>query len=341
MKALSIIIPTCRRPDDLREALASLPDACVGFEDRVECLVMDNGTGPETEAVVANFALSSPFPVRLVAVPCPGLHVGRNRGAELAGAPILAYLDDDVLVEKGWCRAILHAFEQNPSLALLGGPCRPRWLAPEPKWLNAFREPDGKGYTLGALSLIDLDDYSGETSPFNVYGCNFIIAREVLFEMGGFPPDALPKSLARYRGSGESGLASRVARSGKYTIRYDKAAAVRHKVPGSRLTLEYFDEVAYRTGISIAYLLFRENRPGGIVRTWKGLSGSWLEVLKSGVPRKSPPEPTPQRFAQLMNLHIALHYTRLSLSKKLARWVLQKDYYLESGCPYWDSNTGS
>ena len=65
------------------------------------------------------------FPgVVLAREPRPGPGLARNRGVELARAPILAFTDADCLPEPGWAAAILARFAADPGLAILGGEVR-------------------------------------------------------------------------------------------------------------------------------------------------------------------------------------------------------------------------
>ena len=89
--ALSVVIPTCDRPDLLRVALASL--AWQSFKDFEAVVVNDGET--DISAVLAEFAGR----LNLVAVEHSvrrmGLSAARNTGIRLSRGEYLAYLDDD------------------------------------------------------------------------------------------------------------------------------------------------------------------------------------------------------------------------------------------------------
>jgi GT2 family glycosyltransferase len=93
---VSVVIPTFRRPDALRETLTGL----AGLEwpaDRHEVIVVDDGSGDETERVVEGFAEHRPM--RFVAQENAGAAAARNHGARVARGDLLLFLDDDVLVK--------------------------------------------------------------------------------------------------------------------------------------------------------------------------------------------------------------------------------------------------
>ena len=204
MIKVSIIIPTCNRANYLIDTLSTL--RMMSEISSAELIVIDNGSTDRTREIVETFIKESPIPCRYVYEPTPGLHVGRNLGAQLAQGEILAYLDDDVFVDPDWLTGIQDAFTNYPGLALLGGPCLPHWESQPPQWILDLKSlsSDG-GWVLSQLSLLDLDYQDpAPCSPWHVFGCNFIIRKSVLFAAGGFHPDGMPDHLLRYRGDGES-----------------------------------------------------------------------------------------------------------------------------------------
>lgn len=97
---LSVIVTTYNRPGALRRVLEALnhqrrkPD---------EVLVADDGSGPETQAVVQQAARRAGFPVRHVWQADRGFRVSRirNRAIAAAGGDYLVFLDGDCIPE-GW-----------------------------------------------------------------------------------------------------------------------------------------------------------------------------------------------------------------------------------------------
>ena len=78
--AVSVIVPTCNRPDDLRRCLTALQAQASLCP--IEVIVIDNRPGPAspTPAVVRGFP-----GIRLVEEPKPGLSYARNAGFAVAG----------------------------------------------------------------------------------------------------------------------------------------------------------------------------------------------------------------------------------------------------------------
>src|SRR5258708_7863844 len=118
MPKLSVVIPTRDRPERLRECLRTLA-LQRSAPEQFEVLVIDDGSIPPLSESLADASLLE-LPVRFIRQQPGGLNAGRNRGAHEAAGEILAFLDDDILVDPGWCAAVLTAFG-DPSCDAVGG----------------------------------------------------------------------------------------------------------------------------------------------------------------------------------------------------------------------------
>ncbi|MFK5690591.1 glycosyltransferase family 2 protein [Ornithinimicrobium sp. LYQ92] len=116
MPAISIIVPTFRRPHFLAQALASV--RAQTFTD-LEVLVCDNAADAVTEQVVRE--LDDP---RFVYVPRPQ-NLGMLRNAMLgfaaASSPLVMKLDDDDTLRPGALARLVHPFADHPDLHLCFG----------------------------------------------------------------------------------------------------------------------------------------------------------------------------------------------------------------------------
>jgi GT2 family glycosyltransferase len=108
---ISVVIPTdLARPDQLQRCAARLAE--LDYPD-YEVIIVDNrpGGGPAAE-----------FPgARVVREPVPGISAARNRGVDVATGEIIAFTDDDVVVDRRWLRAIGERFASEAGLAALSG----------------------------------------------------------------------------------------------------------------------------------------------------------------------------------------------------------------------------
>lgn len=113
--SVSIVLPTCNRPDDLRRCLAAL--RAQRTDRRMEIVVIDNRPGPAspTPAVVREFD-----DVVLIEEARPGLSYARNAGFAAATGDILIAIDDDVTVPDGWLERLVAPFARPEVMAVTG-----------------------------------------------------------------------------------------------------------------------------------------------------------------------------------------------------------------------------
>jgi cellulose synthase/poly-beta-1,6-N-acetylglucosamine synthase-like glycosyltransferase len=105
--SVTVVIPTGGRPRKLERCLESL--CALDYEDDFDVIVVDNRPErPGTEEAVAAFA--DRLNVRYVAEPLPGSSVARNRGVAETAAELVAYADDDVVLDRGWLGWLLDPF---------------------------------------------------------------------------------------------------------------------------------------------------------------------------------------------------------------------------------------
>lgn len=138
--AVSIIVPTCDRPDDLRRCLASLVSQSAACP--VEIVVVDNrpGAGATREIVRA-------FPgVRLVEERRQGLSYARNAGIAQARGDIIVATDDDVVAPPGWIDKLVAPFGRREVAAVTGN-VLPLELESESQRLFEAYGGLGKGFT--------------------------------------------------------------------------------------------------------------------------------------------------------------------------------------------------
>lgn len=98
----SVVIPTCGRNVQLREALLRLrPGAQTLPASDYEIIVTDDSAACEASSLSADFPR-----VRFARGPGRGPAANRNAGARLARGEWIAFLDDDCLPSPGWLEAL-------------------------------------------------------------------------------------------------------------------------------------------------------------------------------------------------------------------------------------------
>lgn len=159
---ISVIIPTCDRPDYVREALASVR---AQQSPPREILVIDNGT-------TALHPSEMPPGVQLFRLPARvGPSRARNFGAAIATSAYLAFLDDDDSWEPSFLREAFATLEKEEAKCVYGR-----------KALNASGGPiDYRLATPDSLNVATLLRRNPGTG-----GMNLLIERRLFLEIGGF-----------------------------------------------------------------------------------------------------------------------------------------------------------
>jgi glycosyltransferase involved in cell wall biosynthesis len=251
----TIIVPTRNRSRALIGCLSSLVKQTVS-PGEFEILIIDNASTDHTPATSALFIqLHRDHRIRYIPEPVPGLLSGRHRGAVEASADLLCFVDDDIIADPSWLEFVLKAFS-DPNVHLVGGPSIARFEKPAPFWIEHFSVEIPEGRYLDSLSLIDLGPFVRAIAPNLVFGLNFSIRKQTLFELGGFHPDGVPTPLVRYRGDGETGLASKILETG-YKSLYHPGARVEHIICADRLQLDYLKNRRFLQGVSDSYTQIR------------------------------------------------------------------------------------
>jgi glycosyltransferase involved in cell wall biosynthesis len=113
---ISVIIPSFRRPSDLRRCLAALT---LQNKPAEEILVVGREGDVESSEIVSGVRLRLPA-LRLVHVSEPGLIAALNCGLDSATGEVLAFTDDDADPQFDWLKRIATSFG-DPLLGAVGG----------------------------------------------------------------------------------------------------------------------------------------------------------------------------------------------------------------------------
>jgi glycosyltransferase involved in cell wall biosynthesis len=232
--SLSVAICTRNRVATLNRCLDSiLPlQQKYGFE----LLVIDNAASDDATA-----RLVRKFPAARYALEQrPGLDFARNRAWKDATGELIAYLDDDVVVDSGWLAGLQEAWDENPDAAAFTGLVMPMRLDTTAQVLfekrNGFRRGFDKnrfGRELPGNSL-----YPCGAGIFGA-GCNMAFRREVLCDIGGFD-EALDTGVP-LPGGGDLDIFYRIIRAGHVLV-YEPSYMVfhEHRASESGLRRQYY-----------------------------------------------------------------------------------------------------
>jgi glycosyltransferase involved in cell wall biosynthesis len=319
------------RPAYALDALRSVAAQVCGSP--FEVLVLDNGCDSRVAESVRLAAQSASVPVVYVPVPAIGLHNARHEAARRANGDVLAYLDDDVIVERGWLAGLANIFS-DPDVHLVGGRCLPLYEAAVPEWLEALwtRNEDGTCWC-GPLTLIDLGGETRDIDPEPVWGANFAIRKETLIQTGGFHPDSLPWHLRRFRGDGESAVSATVKALG-LRVSYCPTATVHHRVAHERLTEKYLERRMFLQGITDSYTASRaaDGRPVPLMRPSRAMRSyrRFKSLALANARGMSPPTSWTSLRKRVQEAHdagYAYHQKLLTDDARVRDWVLMAHYW--------------
>ena len=222
-ESVSVVLCTRDRPEQLRVALDSVLTAA---GPDVDVVVVDNAPRTDgTKTVVSDLA---DHRVRYVLEPRPGLSVARNTGARAARGDVIAFTDDDVVVDSGWVEALRRGFTRAPRIGCVTG------LVPSAELETAPQHFFDEKVHWSSSTTPRLYDLVGHREPSTLYpyasgrigtGANFAVAREAYEALGDFD-EALGAGSAT-RGGEDLDWFVRTLLQG-WSIAYEPAAVVWH-----------------------------------------------------------------------------------------------------------------
>jgi glycosyltransferase involved in cell wall biosynthesis len=115
---ISLIIPAYNEEKYIGECLKS---AIKNGEKLFEIIVVNNASTDNTEEVVKSFMKYSSN-IRIVNEPRKGLTKARQRGLNEAGGDIIAHIDADTKMPRGWVEKVKRNFEKNSNIVCVSGP---------------------------------------------------------------------------------------------------------------------------------------------------------------------------------------------------------------------------
>ena len=194
---LTVVIPTLGRPI-LVQTLESLTR--VRDFDRLEVIVVgmiaDSAVQGRVDELRQRFPSIQHLPV---AFPVGDSSEKKNTGCHLARAAIVAFIDDDVVVDHDWARRILEPFS-DPQVGLVSGPS----LVPDD--LSLMARLAGVALASKASGYVSERYLSGHSEIRQVkwsrlIGCNKAYRKTVMEGIGGFDPKFYPgeEMIAAYK----------------------------------------------------------------------------------------------------------------------------------------------
>jgi O-antigen biosynthesis protein len=222
LPSVTVAVCTRDRPQDLALCLAAL---CQLDYPHLDLLVIDNApTNDETKDLV-----HQQYPqVRYVREPRPGLDWARNRAILEAQGEIIAYTDDDVVVDRGWVKALAQVFAENPEVMAVTGLVVPYELETEAQVLFEKYGGFGRGFERKWYRVNPDQKVPWQWLGTGQFGTGANMAyRRCLFDQIGYFDPALDVGTIT-NGGGDLEMFFRVLKEG-HTLVYEPQAVIRHR----------------------------------------------------------------------------------------------------------------
>lgn len=169
---ISVIIATWNRSQDLRRCLESFSALRCPPEVDWELIVVDNNSSDDTRDVVASAGPGLAPRIRYLWEPRQGKAFALNTGLRQARGDLIAFTDDDCILDGNWLVCVSRQFQADLELGLLGG--RVELYDARDCAVTVLRHPQ-------QFILTDaLEVFS------SAMGCNMVVRRHVVEKVGGF-----------------------------------------------------------------------------------------------------------------------------------------------------------
>ncbi len=233
--ALHITVAVCTkdRPDLLARCLAAIGVAAevAAHEVQLDLLVVDNASSDDRTRDAALAASA-----RCVREPVPGLDFARNRAVAESRGEIIAFVDDDVVVDVSWLRTMRRAFAATPEALAITGQVL-AYRLDTPARLEFERT---SGFSLGwqPSSWAEADGADLPFRPGMGVGCNMAFRRSALDVAGAF--DVALDTGRPMPGGGDLDMVIRMVIAGRVVYEPSMVVFHEHRATWPQLRYQFY-----------------------------------------------------------------------------------------------------
>ena len=137
---VSVVICTYNRLRLLERAVTSCLRDATARGTAFELVIADNSPSGHARPLADRLAADGVALRRVPASP-PNISVARNAGLHATDSSLVAFMDDDLELERGWLDYLMDTLDRTGADVALG-PVRPRFAGASPAW-----DPDGMRFT--------------------------------------------------------------------------------------------------------------------------------------------------------------------------------------------------
>jgi glycosyltransferase involved in cell wall biosynthesis len=236
---ITVIVATHNRCESLAQVLKDLVEQEMPSSVTWEILVVDNNSTDKTRSVVEAFSRKYSERFRYVLETEQGKSYALNTGIRETQSEILAFTDDDVIVDVDWLWNLTSNLLGGEWVGS-GGRIVPVWAKPIPRWLST-EDPQ----TMGPFVAFEAGSPAGPLRR-PPYGANAAYCRVMFEKYGGFRVD-LSRSGSSLQGREDIEFANRLLAAGE-PLRYEPHAVVRHPASEHRMKKTYVLNWWFRYG---------------------------------------------------------------------------------------------
>lgn len=249
MTQLSIVICTYNREryiaESIRSALKQTAD-----KQFYQLIVVNNNSKDRTDDICRALLDEEQLQFDYFIEFNQGNSFARNRGIEESKGEIIAFIDDDAMVEHNYVENLLKFYREHLDVDAVGGRIYPRYEEEKANWLSPVLMP-----------LIAALDMGNSPRPFRwgkfPIGANMSFRKQVFNQIGVFNVE-LGRIGANLQGGDEKDVFARM-RLQNMKIWYCPEVAVHHVIPASRLEVSYIR----RMGIGVGESEYRRTKTIG------------------------------------------------------------------------------
>lgn len=244
MKGISVIVCCYNSASRISETIFFLGQQRVPSALKWEVVLVDNGSTDGTGDVAKNCArMFSGMTFTVVREERPGQSFARQRGIHSAKYEILVFCDDDNHLSADYLANAYRILKDKPSVAIVGGWCRPKFDIYPGKWiegnyaaLGTEQEPRSEGYV----------DW--------VFGAGMVVRKSLFSEFGKRNINFfLTGRKGKKQTSGDDAEICQLCRFVGYRIHYSPSLVLDHKISQHRLSRWDFIKANYRNVFMIVY----------------------------------------------------------------------------------------
>ena len=298
-RSVSVVVATCGHPPTLERCLRSVLHS--DYDD-FEVIVVDHGPpSPDTARMVVT-QFPGELRLRYLEEPWSSASAARNTGLARAEAAIVAFIDDDAVVDSQWIRTSVDALLDEPEVVCVTG----RGASPRVEDAMRFAAELTGGYWT-RRTYRRSDAHNGHpllahTAGGLGSGAGIVMLTDVGRELGGFDLALGPATPAC--GGEHIDLLARLLRAG-YTISHEPNAIIWRAHPAHA---EARHGQIYRYGIGLGAIISKRLISGPERRAWLWAVPAAVRYSRDPAPRQQgdTPAPYPLRLRWLMRLGMLL-----------------------------------